>query len=365
VQLAESISACLEPMMTKKVFANPKDIADVQHLMALQRQQFDKIVTENATLGIDVISDRIIRYKRRWREALAYVDDGASILDIGSGWINSELFELIVNTRHMNYFALDADPNVIDGIAKKLADAGLSKSNSVVGEASSLPFEKQFDMVFSSHCLEHSIDIVDALLEIRRVLNSNGYLFISIPLGFDFSDEHTLFLGPDEWMSLLENMGFDVVSNIIGTVYSTSADLTILASKNDRLKIDERAARTISNLFTKAGRTYLNHDDHIFSYNGNQSNQLKETILSGVGSNCIIQSDQPISALVFVRHKWSGCVLISDGQRQIAFDAYSRFQHYCGVSLEGFSRKINVSIVGANTLAHGTECVIAGALLSS
>ena len=52
----------------------------------------------------------------------------------------------------------------------------------VQGFAEDLPFkDKQYDVVFSSHVLEHVNDEQKSLQEMKRVLNDNGVLIIGMP----------------------------------------------------------------------------------------------------------------------------------------------------------------------------------------
>jgi hypothetical protein len=74
-------------MSSSKAFTNPSGIAEVQLLMAKQREQFQKQIDEAGRRGVNLIQERTDRYMRRWKEALAHVADGADVLDIGAGWL--------------------------------------------------------------------------------------------------------------------------------------------------------------------------------------------------------------------------------------------------------------------------------------
>ena len=51
-----------------------------------------------------------------------------------------------------------------------------------------LPFEDEsFELVFSSHCLEHSYDINMVAKEITRILVIGGWLFSAFPINFVLS----------------------------------------------------------------------------------------------------------------------------------------------------------------------------------
>jgi len=349
--------------MASKTFANPSDLLQVQPLMDHQRALFNAAKAEALEQGIDLMEDRTRRYLHRWREALAHTGDGSCVLDIGAGWMPPEVFELLIGQHRLDYHAFDLDPTTVREIADLMAPAGLSADQFRSGEASSLPFDKDFELIFSSHCLEHSVDIVATLLEIRRVLREGGHLFMSVPLGFDDSGEHLLFLGPEEWIALLEHLGFDVRAHTIGRVYLETGDLTILASHAKSTPADEAAARRLAELFSKAGRTYLTHDDDAFRFPPGIVRNPGESILSGAGAAATIDFPAPPRALILVRHPWSGFVRISDGTREVLLDAYHHVHHRHGVDLTGFGTSVRVEVAGASTLSKGCECVIAGALL--
>ncbi len=349
--------------MTSKTFGSPSDILQVRPLMDNQRVLFNAAKAEALERGFDLMQDRTRRYVRRWREALAHVGERASVLDIGAGWMPPEVFDLLIGQHRLDYHAFDLDPTTVRELAELMAPVGLHRENFRSGEVSSLPFEKDFELVFSSHCLEHSVDIVSTLLEIRRVLRDGGHLFMSVPLGFDDSGEHLLFLGPDEWIALLAYTGFDVRSHSVGRVYIETSDLTILATRAPDGSIDETAARRLAEHFSKAGRTFLTHWDDGFVFPEGTVRNPEVSILSGAGTRACIDFPTPPRALILVRHPWSGSVRISDGERQIALDAYYHEHYLHGVDLTGFKRTVTVEVVGAGPLSKGCECAIAGALI--
>ena len=59
----------------------------------------------------------------------------------------------------------------------------------VAADSHSLPFgSSTFDLIICHHSLEHFEKLLPALQEIRRVLKSDGKLFVSVPDGNSFSD---------------------------------------------------------------------------------------------------------------------------------------------------------------------------------
>lgn len=350
--------------MSARSFANPADIADVRRLMDLQKAEFHTKMRDAEDAGVDLVAERSARYLVRWKEALVHVRQGASVLDIGGGWMPPSVVAQVHDMK-LNYHAYDVDPLSVFDTARKMAPAGLPPQNFQCGETSTLPFSSGFDMVFSSHCLEHAIDIIQTLSEIRRVLNDDGYLFMSVPLGFDLSDEHVLFFGDAEWKRVLQAMGYEVVNSTIGTVYVECGDLTILARKKPDAIVDEATARRITGRFRKAGHAFLNHLHSAFRYpEQNVTFDENELILHGIGTRCEVELSSAPGALIIMRHPWSGYVRVFDDKYSVAFDAYHGVQHMVGLDLSGFKNRFTIEVVGKNILADRYQCVIVGLLLA-
>jgi 2-polyprenyl-3-methyl-5-hydroxy-6-metoxy-1,4-benzoquinol methylase len=349
--------------MSTKTFGNPTSLEQIRQLMAHQLDVFDSIRIAAADAGIDLMADRRRRYLTRWKEALVYVPEKASLLDIGPGWMAPELYQLLIEKCHLDYHALDIDAGNIQAVSDRAALDGLPASNFACGEITALPFQKKFDMVFSSHCLEHAINIVQTLKEIRRVLKDGALLFMSVPLGFDTSDEHLLFHGPSEWISMLAAVGFDVVTSTVGNIYVGTSDLTILASQSDSNECNEVLANDIARRFSKANQTFIGCRSGEFAYLTGEIGVGEHTILDGVGSKCAVTLKSVPRSLVVVRHPWSGCIRLFDGSSEIALDCYHHLHWMQGIDLTGFRESFTVEVVGRNPLARGAQCAIGGVLV--
>jgi ubiquinone/menaquinone biosynthesis C-methylase UbiE len=349
--------------MSTKTFSNPTSVEQIRQLMAHQRGVFDAIRIAAADEGIDLIADRTRRYLTRWKEALVYAPEKASVLDIGPGWMAPELYQLLIEKGRLDYHALDIDPASIQALADRLAIDGLPASNFACGEIAALPFQKKFDMVFSSHCLEHAVDIVQTLKEIRRVLKDGAHLFMSVPLGFDTSDEHLLFHGPSEWISMLIAVGFDVVTSTVGNIYVGTSDLTILARHHDSNECNVALANDIARRFSKANQTFIGCRSDEFAYLTGEIGVGEHTILDGVGSRCAVTLKNAPRSFVVVRHPWSGCIRLFDGSKEIALDCYHHLHWLQGIDVTGFRESFTVEVVGRNPLARGAQCAISGVLV--
>lgn len=102
-------------------------------------------------------------------EATGEPISGKKILDIGSG--NGEISE---------YFAYNNTQYSVD--VQDLRRNKKSKANFFLVTSEKLPFEENFfDIVISSHVIEHVSDQAEHLKEIHRVLKPNGIGYIGTP----------------------------------------------------------------------------------------------------------------------------------------------------------------------------------------
>ena len=349
--------------MDSKTFTGPGDTQAVRELMDKQKALFDQHKADAAARGVDLMEERIARYLTTWREAVAFAPPGATVLDIGPGWMPPPLFDLLIHDLRLDYHAQDVEPTFVDDLAKRCTGL-LPAQNFRAGEVSRVAFDKTFDLVFSSHCLEHSVDIVSSLVEIRRVLRENACLFMCVPLGLDLSDEHLLFHGPDEWVAMIQAAGFEVEKCTVGRIYA-GAEVVIVARRSAGRAPDELLARAIAARFAKVGRTFLPHTHAAFQFPASARRERDHTVLQQAGDACRILFPANPTTVAIVRLDWAGSLVIEDGTRQLAVDAYHPFFHLHGVDITGFGREVTIRVVGRNGLSHASQGVIAGALVAS
>ena len=101
---------------------------------------------------------------------------GQRVLDVGSGAGSFAGYPV-----QCTVVAFDEDPDPF-----RSAHAGYCR---VVGKGGSMPFDAaSFDLVICHHVLEHVSDLEETLREIRRVLKSDGRLYVSVPDGYGLCD---------------------------------------------------------------------------------------------------------------------------------------------------------------------------------
>jgi SAM-dependent methyltransferase len=215
--------------------ANNVETRDSYDFEKLQAQMVDNWMENIRKDGRDVMAvtrNRQTTYLQRWKEVLPYAQPGARVLDIGAGFLYAELFYFL-RQQDFDYTAIDIDRRAILANQNAAEGFGFSPNSFVQGLNTKLAVSSEsVDLVFSSHCLEHSEDLCQTFQEIRRVLRSNGYLFFAVPASVDVSQEHIYFLCADDWAKFVEDAGFSIVNQHIGSMYpETGYDIAIVARK--------------------------------------------------------------------------------------------------------------------------------------
>ena len=154
-------------------------------------------------------------YYRIIKDSL-YPIDSKVILDLGCGegfWLSK--------FAEAGGFCFGLDISLMG--LKKIVGKGFR--NAVCSNFVSLPFkENQFDIVFSNHSIEHTLQKARVLSEIRRVLRSGGLLFIATPNIYSLPEifllrkeinrlkaGHAEILSPQKLKNLLEKSGFRIL----------------------------------------------------------------------------------------------------------------------------------------------------------
>ncbi|HEX4492961.1 MAG TPA: class I SAM-dependent methyltransferase [Acidimicrobiia bacterium] len=112
-------------------------------------------------------------HRQGYRTIQSYVRPGMTVLDAGCGegvlaWYLAEAGAIVT--------AMDISRPNLENASKFLAERGVADRVTLVhGDAESLPFpDASFDLVVSSHVLEHLPDFDRGLAEIRRVTRSHA-----------------------------------------------------------------------------------------------------------------------------------------------------------------------------------------------
>jgi ubiquinone/menaquinone biosynthesis C-methylase UbiE len=113
-----------------------------------------------------------------WRYLINEISSNAHFLDVGCG--AGYAMERAFTDKNCKIFGVDPEPGA-HGVGRFIKDI-VTVSNIQKGFAENLPFEEQkFDVVFSSHVLEHVDNEIRCLQEMKRVLKNDGILIIGMP----------------------------------------------------------------------------------------------------------------------------------------------------------------------------------------
>ncbi|WP_044416663.1 class I SAM-dependent methyltransferase [Halarcobacter anaerophilus] len=143
-------------------------------------------------------------------------EKNSNLLEIGCGSGRDASF---MTRNDFNIIAIDGSKNMIEE-AKKIHP---ELSNNLFHKTlpNNLEFDKKFDGIYSIATLMHlsKIDLEETILKIHDLLNSNGKFLMSVSLfrddidehGFDDRGRYFLIMSLDEWINLLEKIGFKIL----------------------------------------------------------------------------------------------------------------------------------------------------------
>jgi len=311
------------------------------------------------------IEARRAAYFRRWREATRHLSPGDKVLDLGGGNLWPELLRYI-KSEGLNYWYLDVDPKCVASCKSLAISEGLDPSRFEIGFNDSLPFpDCGFDAVFTSHCLEHSLDLQATIYELWRVIRPGGALLMAVPLGWDARSERPYFLGPDEWVALTEDIGFELRSAEIGRDYPEFGyDLFVVARRVDRRAIPPRLS---ADDYRGTSYAFVSFDDPSISYAPAPSRRADHTLCDAPGWTIRISPPKGarVIAPVFARHPWSGVVDVACGSASAQVDLYSWFSYAQPLLLRldaGDASLAEIRPLGRNQVSHAAQCALYGVM---
>lgn len=126
--------------------------------------------------------DKVEKYQQiirdeEWKWLRKEIPEDSSFLDVGCG--AGYAMQKAAVDLNCQCSGLDPEPGA-HGVGRYLKD--LVSEHIAQGFAEDLPFkDKQYDVVFSSHVLEHVNDEQQSLREMKRVLKDDGVLIIGMP----------------------------------------------------------------------------------------------------------------------------------------------------------------------------------------
>lgn len=301
-------------------------------------------------------------YLRRWKEGLRLVEDGSRVLDIGGGNLFPQLFELL-RRRNLDYWYIDVDETAVRSSADIGSEFGFDHSHFSKGFNDVLEHaDETFDVVFSSHCIEHSFALDTTFDEINRVLKPGGILLMAVPFGWELNPEHPYFLDAAQWDALITDAGFDIRLATVGKDYPEQGfDYFVVAEKvssriENRIDID---------VFRKTSYSFVEvKNSSIITLNGDWKDR-GDHFISGPGANFEIKCQNAVDVLpILLRHDWSGVLTLDSGHETMTEDLYSRLNYPQPVIFRANdSSEVIGRATGRNLLSRGAELVLFGAMI--
>lgn len=314
------------------------------------------------------IAGRQAAYLDRWREAARFIADGSRVLDVGGGNLYPGLLQYL-KQRRLEYFYLDVDPAAVDASRQLAASFGFDPARFGHGFNDRFDFAADsFDAVFSSHCVEHSIDLRATLRELNRVIRPGGNLLMAVPLGWETNPEHPYFLAADHWAALVEDAGFDLRVAQVGREYpEVGVDLFIAARKS---RPYSAAPRLDPAEWLKDSYRFIPFDDSAIHASGQASADRQEQRLHLRGADWRVEVELPPCTEVLPvlhRHDWSGIVQVEGGGSITQHDLFSWYgyvqpvRHALGAA--SGSQRLTLRPCGRNPCSFGTEAVLYGVMV--
>ncbi|WP_322009726.1 class I SAM-dependent methyltransferase [Paraburkholderia sp. J12] len=312
------------------------------------------------------IARRQDAYLDRWREAGRFIQDGATVLDVGGGNLYSALIEYLKG-RRFDYHYLDVDQSAVEGSRALAVTHGFPADRFASGFNDCFSFpDSIFDAIFSSHCIEHSFDLSSTFRELNRILKPGGNLLMAVPFGWEENPEHPYFFGPNHWIALVEDAGFEIRVAQVGREYpETGHDFFIAARKVGAPLSNWRIEPAA---YQKESFRFVAHDDSVVRYQGDYSLTTAKDGSHLRGSDWAIRVNLPgaVEVLpIFRNHGWSGIVQITGGGQISHHDLFSWFptvqpaRHLLTAPRER-DRTLTIQPCGKNPSSRATEAVVYG-----
>lgn len=306
-------------------------------------------------------------YMGRWREAMRFVPDGSCILDVGGGNLFRELVEYI-KIKNLDYHYLDIDYCAVDGSRTLLSELGLEPAHANHGFNDKFAYDSdKFDAVFSSHCIEHSIDLPSTFRELNRIIKMGGHLLMAVPFGWEENPEHPYFFDPDQWIALVEDAGFEIRVAQIGKEYPEAGYDFFISGK--KIMPANDCPRIVAELYQKEKYNFVDYRSPFITYSGNFTLADNGSSMHMRGSDWEIKVSPPAGMHeflpVFLRHDWSGQISISNEIGYITSADLNNWFSYIGVSrlhsdgLRMFDTAV-IKCTGKGASSRSTEGVFYG-----
>lgn len=122
---------------------------------------------------------QMIARDMEWQAINDYIPKGSQFLDVGCGAGYS--MKRAQDDCECEVFGIDPEP-MAHGVGRIGSNYTIETDKIIKAVSESIPFENNsFDVVYSSHVLEHVSSEIESLKEMKRVLKDDGVLIIGVP----------------------------------------------------------------------------------------------------------------------------------------------------------------------------------------
>ena len=113
-----------------------------------------------------------------WKEIKAYIKPNSSFIDVGCG--AGYTLKKVIDVYNCDAIGIDPVPGE-HGVGRYSVEK--QKNNKIIrGSAENIPFRNcEFDIIYSSHVLEHVNNEMKSLSEMKRILKDDGILILGVP----------------------------------------------------------------------------------------------------------------------------------------------------------------------------------------
>jgi SAM-dependent methyltransferase len=328
---------------------------------------YENLVNSGVDLETYMVGRRAA-YNERWREAGRFIRPGSRVLDIGGGHLYEELLRYI-DSKAWDYWYLEMGEAELAHSRKLAVSMGFNGEQFLYGFNHELHFEpNSFDAVFSSHCIEHSMDLKLTLVQLNAILKPGGNLLMAVPFGWERNPGHPFFFLENEWMALVQDAGFRLRVCQIGWEYpEKGCDLFIAARKVAapvaRPRIDPESFRKTNYEFhdfkSPSVRYFGDHvvmDEYILMQDSDWRIEIAPT------------SEWREILPLFLRHDWSG-VVRCQANGQAAYEDLYRLEKVAQPMRLRLSapasagQTAEIAPVGRNEASYGQQAAFVGYML--
>lgn len=177
--------------------------------------------------------DRVNYYQEKirraeWEAVKPFIKPHTTLLDVGCG--AGYNLRAAAEELHCRAQGIDPQPGA-HGVGRHSSES-LGSLPVDTGTAEKLPYhDEQFDVVFSSHVLEHVDDVAQSLKEMSRVLKNDGTLIIGMPtsaMALTGMITQIVLTTHMRWYEFLSNPSFSKMKFLFLPHSHSKADRTVL-----------------------------------------------------------------------------------------------------------------------------------------